>query len=198
MSLYQNFFANLPDIIKYESTLVDIATKIIGCVCALKGIGYLNALRQKKAIATFSFSAQLYVRLYELNIFLSANEQLLTNLYSENAQSEWGDKRGAPENELTQFYECAEETLNFIKISSDQMPSYKDWEEDYMNLIQFLVDIIFFDIRDGKNRFKYTENCSIDDRTHYWQNKCDLLQKLLSGIKEEKKKKAREILDNDE
>ena len=99
----QDIIIDLSAILEQVNNLAGIIAALIGGACALKGIGYLELLRQKKAVATFSFESQLYARLYELKIIINSNERMFTNLYSEIAREEWGDKRGASEKELKKF-----------------------------------------------------------------------------------------------
>ena len=176
----QDIIIDLSAILEQVNNLAGIIAALIGGACALKGIGYLELLRQKKAVATFSFESQLYARLYELKIIINSNERMFTNLYSEIAREEWGDKRGASEKELKKLYDCVSETLKFIKDASDQMPAYENWGDDYTEMIQFLVDMLHFDIRDNKTGFKYIERCGMDKRTEYWKDICALLDRLLN------------------
>ncbi len=193
MSIVQDIFTQAPGFLENGYNLTGIIAAIIGGMCALKGIGYLETLRQRKAIATFSFEAQLYAYLYELNLVLCSSEHLLTNLYSETAQNGWGDKRSAPGTELAQFYNCAKETLVFIKSATDQMPAYESWGKDYRDLIQFLVELQYFDIRNTESSFKFEKKCDMSSRTIFWKSKCDLLERLLSGIEQDQNKKVIEL-----
>lgn len=185
MLYVQYILENLPTILEGGNNLAGMITAVLGGICALNGIRYLTILRQKKVAATFSFEAQLYARLYELKLLLDGDELLLTNFFSDSARKEWGDQRAAPEVEVNQFYIAAQETLSFIKNAEDQMPAYSDWVSDYAMLIQFLVDVLHFDIRDSKNRFKYIKPCSMTERTALYNSTCAMLDKLMGGIKED-------------
>lgn len=189
----QSLLSSLPDFLEGGNNLAGIFAAIIGGFCALKGIGYLESLREKKASATFSFEAQLYAYLYELRIILGHDERLLTGLYSEIARKEWKNKSSASDENLTQFYTCTKSTFDFIKAASDQMPVYKNWVTDYTKLIQFLVDVLHYDIRDTKKNFKYHEMCDMAERTEYWKSICTLLDTLLTEIKKDQVKIANEI-----
>lgn len=192
-STLQCFFSTILDFLEGCYDWAGIIAAIIGGICALKGIGYLDSLREKKASATFSFEAQLYAHLYELRLMLGQDEKLLTGLYSETSRNEWKDKSAASDTNLMQFYTCAENTFNFIKAASDQMPVYKNWVTDYTKLIQFLVDVLHYDIRNMKENFKYREMCSMDARTDYWKSICTLLDTLLTEIRNDQSKIADEI-----
>ena len=196
-STLQNFFSALSGFLEGGNNLAGIIAAIIGGFCALKGIGYLESLREKKAGATFSFEAQLYAHLYELRFMLGQDEKLLTGLYSDIARNEWKNKSAASEGNLNQFYTCTESTFNFIKAASDQMPAYKNWVTDYTELIQFLVDVLHYDIRDTKKNFKYHEMCSMEERTAYWNSVCSLLDTLLAGIKNDQAKITKEIFSDE-
>lgn len=174
-------------------SISSIFAAVMGGICALRGIKYLTTLQEKKAAATFSFEAQLYARLYELKLLLEGNEYLLTNLYSDTARKEWGDQRGAQEAEAVQFYNAVQESLDFIKNAEDQMPAYNGWVSDYAALIQFLVEVLHFDIRDSDNHFKYTEPCSMDERAALCRSTCTMLEKLMAGIKEDQNSTTEEL-----
>lgn len=190
---WQNFFGGFLDFLEAGNYLAGIVATIIGGYCALKGIGYLESLREKKAGATFSFEIQLYAHLYELKTILGHDERLLTGLYSESARKEWKDRSAASVDNLAQFYTCTKSTFDFIKAASDQMPVYKNWVIDYTMLIQFLVDILHYDIRDTKNNFKYHEMCNMEERTRYWESVCNLLNTLLTEIKRDQMEIAEEL-----
>ena len=196
-STLQRFFSALPSLLEGGNNLAGIIAAIIGGFCALKGIGYLESLREKKASATFSFEAQLYAHLYELRFMLGQDEQLLTGLYSDIARKEWKNKSAASDESLKQFYTCAENTFNFIKAASDQMPVYKNWVTDYTELIQFLVDVLHYDIRNIKGNFKYHETCDMETRTKYWNSICTLLDTLLTKIRNDQMEIANEIFSNE-
>ncbi len=181
----QDILRSLPIFLESSNNLAGILAAIIGGFCALKGIGYLESLREKKVSATFSFEAQLYAHLYELKSMLDQDETLLTGLYSNTARSEWGNKNAASTESLNQFYTCAKNTFDFIKTTPDQMPVYKNWVADYTKLIQFLVDVLHYDIRNTTENFKFKTKCPIDARTKYWKSFCSLLNTLLNGIRED-------------
>lgn len=193
LSILQSILGVLHGFLEDGNNLLGIIASIIGGICALKGIGYLESLREKKVGATFCFEAQLYARLYEIRFMLGQDEKLLTGLYSEIARKEWKNKSAAPDENLKKFYICAENTLSFIKDAADQMPAYKNWVTDYRRLINFLVEVIHFDIRDTKNNFKYNAMCKMEERTAYWKSICSLLDTLLNGIKDDQAKIANEI-----
>ena len=157
----QDILSALPNFLEGGNNLAGIFAAIIGGFCALKGIGYLESLREKKVSATFSFEAQLYAHLYELKFMLDQDETLLTGLYSNTARNEWGNKNAASNESLNQFYTCAKNTFDFIKATPDQMPVYKNWVADYTKLIQFLVDVLHYDIRNTTGNFKYHDKCPI-------------------------------------
>lgn len=175
------------------NSISSIFAAAMGGICALRGMKYLKTLQEKKAAATFSFETQLYARLYELKLLLEGNEYLLTNLYSDTARKEWGDQRGAQEAEAVQFYNAVQESLDFIKNAEDQMPAYNGWVSDYAALIQFLVEVLHFDIRDSDNHFKYTEPCSMDERAALCRATCTMLEKLMAGIKEDQTSTTEEL-----
>lgn len=194
---WQDILNTLSNVLENGNNLAGIAAAIIGGFCALKGIGYLESLREKKASATFSFEAQLYAHLYELKAILEQDETLLTGLYSNTARNEWKNKNAAPNESLNQFYTCAKNTFDFIKATPDQMPVYKNWVADYTKLIQFLVDVLHYDIRNTTGNFKFQKECEMSSRTAYWKSFCTLLNTLLKEIREDQIKIAGKIFSDE-
>lgn len=194
MLTVQNFLTtssgnlSILDFLDGINNFASIVVSILGGICALKGINYLRILRQKKADAVFSFESQLYVRIYQIRVLIGNNEFLFTNLFSETAKESWGDKSAAHDEKTKQLYENVKETLDYIKEATDQMPAYKGWVNDYAELIKFLTEVIHFNICDPRRDFKYTTPCDESKRTSYFRATRDMLDRLLTGIKEDQNK----------
>lgn len=104
----------------------------------------MSTLRQKRVESVFSFETQLYAQLCEIKALLEGNDRILTNLYSPAVRKEWSDTRGVLGPEATRFYNSAQELLNFIKSTPNQVPIYETWPTDYTGLIKFLIDVLHF------------------------------------------------------
>lgn len=185
----------VPNILEGLNDLAGIIAAIIGGICALKGIGYLETLKKKKAAATFSFWSQLSVRLCELKAALYYDKRILNGLYSEDIRETWVDTTGASPTVVNKFYQNAHETLFFIKSTPDQMPAYKNWMEDYKGLISFLVDVIQYDVRDLGSGFKFT-NDSEEEFIYpvdYCNSICTIIDNLLNGMKSEQDEAAERV-----
>lgn len=176
---------NILDFLSGASDLTGAFVAIVGGVCALKGISYIESLRQKKANSTFSFESQLYVRLCDLKHLLDKNDKLLTYMFNEVAKTNWSDKRGATDSELAEFFNCAKEILEFIKTAEDQMPVCDTWTRDYYELIRFLVDVIRYDVKNSAQGFKYTEICDMSLRSSLHRSICDVVERLILAIEQD-------------
>lgn len=176
---------NILDILSGTSDLAGFLAAIVGGVCAVRGISYIESLRQKKANSTFSFETQLYVRLYDLKHLLDKNDKLLTYMFSDVAKTNWSDKRGATDTDLAEFFDCAKELCEFIKMAEDQMPVCDTWTQNYYELIRFLVDVIRYDVKNSTRGFKYTEICDMSLRSNLHRSICDVISNLISAIEQD-------------
>lgn len=193
MLISQAATQNNPTIYEVVKECVGLAVTIIGGICALKGIGYIESLRETKALSTFTFGSQLYARICEMSNLISETDLLFTNLFSEDACKEWPDKRCAPKEELCLLYDSAKETLEFIKNAPNQMPAYENWGKDYRALIQILVDIVHYDIRTSQKGFKFTTVCAMDSRKAYRDKFMDLLKTISLGLETDQNEKSEEL-----
>lgn len=171
----QSVFADIKE-------FAELVATVIGGFCALKGISYIDSLRKKKMLSTFSFESQLFARIYEIYTLISGDDRFFTNLYSNEAYKEWNDKSGVTKEELDSLYNNAKETLEFIKNTPDQLPAYASWGNDYRELIKNLVDILHYDIRSSQKGFKFTASCPMDDRKKYCDSFLKLLERMMDGI----------------
>lgn len=193
MLILQAAALNSPSFFETVKEYIDLVATIIGGICALKGIGYIESLRRKRALSTFTFGTQLYARIYEMFKLVSGNELLFTNLFSDVAYKEWADKRSASKEELNYLYDSAKETLEFIKNAPDQMPAYPNWVKDYRLLIQTLVDIVHYDIRSAQKGFKFTISCTMEERKKYSETFSKLLEDMLFGLEADQNEKTDEL-----
>lgn len=167
--------------------IVEIVVAIIGGICALKGISYLQTLKEKRVAAIYSFWSQLSVRISELYSFLDSNHSVINGLYSENVRMSWsGDNSIVSDDSVNKFYQNAIETLAFIKNVPDQMPAYPNWMSDYQSFIKFLITVLQYDITDLEKNYLYNDNTiSIEDRDKYCNNICNVMDRLLTGMQHE-------------
>jgi len=167
---------------------------IIGGVCAMKGISYLQTLKEKRTSAIFTFWSQLYVHVYALYAILDKSYGVVNGLYSEQARTLWSssdDEVSFPV--IKQFFLDAQKTLVFIETAPDQMPAYREWAKDYQALIQFLIEVTRYDVTDFNRNFLFRGKFNIDKRDEYCRNACDVMKRLLGGMESEQEKAAQEI-----
>lgn len=151
-------------------------------VGAFRGLRYLKTYKEKRDAATFTFWVQLRVRMMEIKSWLESEYSLVNCLYDKNIRSTWEGESGADDKRIEIFKELVQETLEFIKSSSDQIPAYTGWTDDYNKFIAFLTDVILFDISNGDNYFKFEENCSINERNKYIEEICTTIERICERI----------------
>lgn len=163
---------------------VNIIVAIAGGVCAVSGIRFISALKKKRLSATFSFWIQLRVRIEELQRALYADNSIINGLYSNEVRTQWNNRGSFASDEVVErFYNNAQETLQFIKNVSDQIPANEKWLGAYSEFISFLIDISQYDIRNYSSNFKFTSSETLDHRKEYCKKICDNMDILLLEIK---------------
>lgn len=163
---------------------VNILGTIAGGICAVSGIRYISILRKKRLSATFSFWIQLRVRIEELRRTLSNDNSIINGLYSHEVRTAWNNRGSlANDEDVERFYNNAQETLQFIKNVSDQIPANKEWLSAYMNFIDFLIDISQYDIRNYSADFKFTNSETLEHRQEYCTKICNIMDTILKEIK---------------
>lgn len=174
--------------------IAEVFAAIIGGVCAIKGIYWLKGLRDKKIAATFGFWSQLAIKLKMLKKRLESNHNLINNLYSIEAKKSWLNISAPPEKEsLNEFKGLVEEILSFIKDAPDQMPAYRGWTDDYSKLVDFLDDILYYDVSIPNAMFKFDDPCSVEDRDKHLDDICKILSHLIEEIEKAQKSIEKEL-----
>lgn len=104
-------------------------------------------------------------------------------MYSVDVCQYW-DVLAPHEERVQEFKNVIVRALSFLKSSSDQMPAYKGWSNDYDMLIKYLNDMVIYDICNNNHYFKFNNSETHDDREKLAEEICSLLTKMSSGIKE--------------
>lgn len=179
---------------EYIKNIAEVFAAIIGGVCAIKGIHWLKSLRDKKIAATFGFWSQLAIKLKMLKKRLENNHNLINNLYSSEAKKSWLNVSAAPEKEpLNEFKGLVEEIVSFIKNAPDQMPAYRGWTDDYSKLVDFLDDILYYDVSMSDAMFKFEDPCPVEKRDKYIDAICKILSRLIQEIEKAQKGIEKEL-----
>ncbi len=174
--------------------VAEVFAAIIGGVCAIRGIYWLKGLRDKKIAATFGFWSQLAIKLKMLKKRLENNHNLINNLYSSEVKKYWHNISAPPEQEpLDEFKGLVEEILSFIKDAPDQMPAYRGWTDDYSKLVDFLDDILYYDVSVSDAMFKFEDSCSAEDRDKYIDATCEIVSHLIEEIEKTQKSIEKEL-----
>ncbi len=151
-------------------------------VGAFRGLSYLKSYKEKRDAATFTFWLQLRVRMMEIKSWLESEYSLVNCLYDQDIRSTWEGESGSDNKRIEIFKKLVQETLEFIKSSSDQIPAYIGWTDDYNKFIAFLTDVILFDISNGDNYFKFVGSCSIIERNKYIEEICTTIDRICNKI----------------
>ena len=172
---------------------VSMGVSIFTGVIAIIGLGYIKPLKDKTRAATFTFWSQLSVRLTVIRKWIEQDNGLLDNMYSGNAKIEWSVLAPSTER-ITQFKEIVQSTLDYIKETSDQMPAYKGWSKDYAEIINYLSDMVIYDIANNSEYFKFVTPVSENARTQYCSEICDTISKICTHIEAKQKKIEKKIV----
>ncbi len=179
-------FLSLPfnDAVGTIESGVNIIVAIAGGICAVSGIRYISVLKKKRLSVTFSFWIQLRVRIEELRRALYADNSIINGLYSNEVRTQWNARGSSASDEVVKrFYDNAQETLQFIKNVSDQIPANEKWLKAYIEFISFLIDVSQYDIRNFSSNFKFTNSETLDHRQNYCKEICGFMDILLMRIK---------------
>lgn len=160
-----------------------ICLNIITGVGLIRGFFYLKSLKEKRYAATFTFWIHLRIRLKELLSWLENENGLICNLYDSKIVAEWESFLPPEKERIVEFKMKVEETIQYIKSTPDQMPAYKGWTADYNVLIDFLNDVIQYDICNSKKYFKFKKGTMSDMKT-YCDSVCNSIRKLCNNIEE--------------
>lgn len=189
-------FLSLPcnDAVGVIESGVNIIVAIAGGICAVSGIGYISVLKKKQISATFSFWIQLRVRIEELRRALYADNSIINGLYSDEVRTLWNARGSLASDEVVKrFYNNTQETLQFIKNVSDQIPANKKWLDAYIEFISFLIDVAQYDIRNFSSSFKFTNSETLDHRQKYCKKICGFMDELLTEIDEQQTRAAKKF-----
>lgn len=185
----------LIDNISNMKDLSYIFLNIVLGVSAYKGLGYLKTFKEKKDAATFTFWMHLRIRMMEIRAWLQDSNSLINHLFTEETRLSWESESPEDEERIKTFQKLVKETICFIKEAPDQIPAYSGWTYDYNKLVNFLNDIIQFDICNEKEYFKYKEIRSIKERNDYCEDICMAIERMCKGI-EDKQIKVEESINS--
>lgn len=173
--------------------LLSMGEDIAIIIAILFGYGYIKQLREKMNSASFSYWTQISIRLNLIKEWLESEEKLLINLYSKKAKNNW--PIGSIDNTTLQLFKGdVLETIEFMKITVDQMPVYVGWDEDYINLFRKLQELIIFDIENSIEHFKFHEECSYAAYEDYRNQLIKLLSNMGNEILKNQEKNERKAL----
>lgn len=194
MCTVQDTLTNINLVVGTAKDFFEIIVAIIGGICAVKGISYLQTLREKRASAIFTFWSQLSVHVVALYSVLHGHPSVINGLYSSSTRTLWSSSEEEVSfSVIEQFYHDAQKTLLFIETTSDQMPAYREWTEDYQTFIEFLIIVTRYDITDFQHNFYFKGTVSTDERNAYCKKACDAMKKLLDGMKSEQREASKKI-----
>lgn len=177
----------IEDVLKYVtltnvSEVSKVFLNITTGVCAIIGIGYLRKLREKRNLSVYSFWQQIRVRIGAICSWLESDYSLINNLYTPEIRLVRESELTEDPNRIEEFKKLAIQTLEYIKQTPDQMPAYRGWTEDYTVIIEFLDDVIRYDISNPDNFFKFIKDDDIKIDA-YCNGVIECMQRLCKEIK---------------
>ena len=173
-------------ILDNTGTLVGIIISIVTGVSIIRGIRYLKTLKEKQYLATFTFWSQINVRIIRIHNLLTENKGLLNNLYPPKARTLW-EVSSPPIEIVNEFKNLVCQTLEYLESTTDQMPAYLGWSNDFSEFMSFLTEIVQYDIcKDNEYFFNETmmKHPTKGDRDKYWKHTRNLTERLMCGIKD--------------
>lgn len=97
-------------------------------------------------------------------------------------------------NRIKQFKEIVQATVDYIKETNDQMPAYKGWSEDYAKIIEYLSDMLVYDIANNTGYFKFLTQATENQRKKYCTDICETIDRICKGIKTKQKEIEKRIV----
>lgn len=182
--------SNLSEIKNCSNVFLNIVTG----VGIIKGFNYLKELKAKKSAATFTFWSQLRIRVYELLNWLQEDYSLIDNLYDSNIRNSWESSLSPNKDRIESYKKKVEEVIIYIESTPDQMPAYIGWTADYTKILEFLNDLIQYDICNAKEYFKFTKDETINHRNDYCKNICEIMKRLCNEIENKQKEIEEKLL----
>lgn len=164
-----------------------IFLSVVTGVNIIRGFNYLKDLKKKTDTATFTFLAQLRIRLVELAQWIENEKGVLGNFYTPDTRDTWESYLPPEDTRVEEFKTKVEDTITYIKSTPDQMPAYKGWTTDYNNLINFLNDVVQYDICDPQKYFKFTAMEQESQMEEYCEEIRKSINNLCSGIEKKQK-----------
>ncbi len=121
-------------------SLIGIITNLLITITGVCAIRYFHKLKEKSYNATFSYYSRLLVRLKKIESLLdNYRDQIIEKFLPENERSEINPAlKKTFDNAIVALTSASEETLDFLRKESDQMPASRDWPLHYASLLDFL------------------------------------------------------------
>lgn len=171
------------DILGHIDQGLSIANGLFTLVVIVIGLSWLKPLKEKQRAASFTFWSQVRIRLIRIHGHLVANDKCLYYLYDPVVSRQWDGILAPPPETFRSLKDMVEETLNFLQGADDQMPPYLGWTEEYTKLLEYLSDIVAFDICDSTTKFKYKETVEYQDLSQLRDGICKLIKDICDKIK---------------
>lgn len=170
------------NVLEHVDQVLTIANSLLALVVIIIGWSWLKPLKEKQSSASFTFWAQLRIRLIKIRSHLKVNNKCLYYLYSQKARESWSSILAPDPNELNSLKITVDETLTFLQSADDQMPPYFGWTDDYTKLLYYLTDIMVFDICNPNAKFKFTTPVEYSDLLDLQDSICTLIESMCANI----------------
>lgn len=170
-------------VLEYIEQGLSLSNSLFALVVIIIGLSWLKPLKEKQSAASFTFWSQLRVRLIKVHSHLMANDNCLYYLYDPKVCRGWEGVLAPEPEDFRPLRKVIEETLDFLQKEDDQMPPYHGWTNEYTELLEYLTDIVAYDICDSKAKFKYTDTVEYCSLLQLRDMLCNLIESICEEIK---------------
>lgn len=173
------YIEQIQNIVTICKDFFSIILSIITGLCALTGVSYIKALKNKKLEAASGFWIQILSYLLELKNLMGNNRLALDFLYSKDAKNN-NENIGNRSNEnRLELSDMSQKVLALIMGSNNQIPVCRGWTQRYIKLNELLYDLSH--LKDDYYS-KWDEWDNGVSRENYYKENIDNLNKMISAI----------------
>lgn len=173
---------NNVNLLEQMDQVLKISNSLLALVVIIIGLNWIKPLKEKQSAASFTFWSQLRIRLIRIRGYIKSNDQCLYYLYGPKARNNWDAILAPSPMEFRSLKDAVEEILTFLQSAEDQIPPYLGWTDNYTNLLDYLTDIVIFDICDSGGKFKFTNPVGYSHLLALQESICTLIDSMCKEI----------------
>lgn len=180
--------SSLNDILSNTNDFLQIIVNIAVILGGILGFSYIKKLRENQIDSTFTYLTRLNIRLkYFQNLLSDYKDEIMDCFLPEGFRREISaDRVFLVNHAITDLAKNANETLNFLKEESNQMPAQQGWIDCFNVFVEFLIDC---EKIDQDAHFKWTAHENIQqDKEKYYDNALSNIKKLINMVHDRQSK----------